>query len=110
MYRDLSQYITQRLAALGETPTSIAEQLGWGSAYLYNIINGQFRPSRKRSIELAEAFRDDPNIILALAEFYVPPNQDHNEYLDLLNSLDSESQCEALAYLVFLKWKEDHSV
>lgn len=109
MYRDLSQYIKERLLAIGETTPSISERLGWSQSYLYNIINGQYRPSRKRCIELAEQFGDDPNIILALANFYVPPDNDHTEFMELLNGLSETSRQAALDYLVFLKWKEDRS-
>lgn len=109
MYRDLSQYLSERIAAIGDTPSSLAERFGWGQTYLHNIINGQFRPSRRRCIQLAEAFGDDPNIILALAQFYVKPEQEHVAHLEMLNSLSLESQELALDYLQYLKWREDRN-
>lgn len=108
MYRDLSHYITTRLAAIGENASSLSERFGWGTTYLHNILNGQFRPSRKRCVQMAEAFGDDPNIILALAGFYIPQEQDHSDYLAMLNSLSPESQERAMRYLHFLKWEEDN--
>ena len=107
-YRGVSRYLTQRLAAKGETPASMSRPKGWGEAYISNIINGQSRPSQKRSIEIAEFFSDDPNIILSLAGYYVPPKNDHFEYITLLESLSPSSQEAALDFLHYLKWREDH--
>lgn len=109
-YRDISQYLIERLAAIGETATSLTERLGWGAAYLHNIINGQFRPSRQRCLELAEVFGDDPNILLSLAGFYVPSEAEYFDFFTLLNSLTPQSQDMALEYLAYLKWREDRAV
>lgn len=108
-YKDLYQYLTERISAIGENPTSLAERFGWSQSYLTNILNGQFRPSRKRCLTLAEAFGDDPNIILTLADFYVPPESDPliDEFMARLQSLTKESRQLALDYLDFLKFRED---
>ena len=102
-----SAAIGDTLVISGETPTSFADQNGWGAAYVHNILHGQFRPSKKRCLEMATAFGDDPNIILALAGFFVPPENDHHEFTTMLNGLSEKSQAEAIDYLQYLKWKED---
>lgn len=105
MYRDLSHYLVERLAACGDNAASLAERHGWSATYLNNIINGQFRPSRQRCLVLAADFGDDPNLILALAGFYVPG--DHQEqFIAALNSLTPDNQQAALDYLEYLKWRE----
>lgn len=109
MYRDLNHYLVERIAAIGETPTSLAERLGWGVSYIHNIINGQFRPSSKRCTELAQAFGDDPNIILALAGMYVPNAALHDNFIALLNGLSPAGQEAAFDYLLYLTWREDRS-
>lgn len=109
MYRNLAQYLNERITAIGETPASLAERFGWGVSYIHNIINGQFRPSSKRCVKLAEAFGDDPNIILTLANYQVPNTADNTQHLSLLNSLTQESRDAAIDYLEYLKWKEDRS-
>ena len=106
-YPDLIPYITRRLSEIGETPASMTEAKGWGASYIYNIINGQGRPSSKRCVEIAEFFGDDPNIILGLAGFYTPQTDTHDEYIALLNSLSVDSRKQALDYLRLLKLKED---
>ena len=110
--KNLQQYLTKRINAIGENPTSLAERLGWSKSYLTNMLNGQFRPSRKRCLVLADAFGDDPNIILTLTEFYVPPETDPviDEYVSRLRSLTKESRQLALEYLDFLKLREDSAL
>jgi hypothetical protein len=118
-YRSLSDYLERRINEVNArdqkhqiNPRSLSLEMGWAESYLSGIINGQYRPSRKRCVEIAERFGDDPNIILALAGFYVPQPDDPvvDEYMARLNNLSPESRRKALEYLDYLKYQEDSQI
>jgi len=94
---------------VGDNAASLSERLGWGTSYVANLLNGQFRPSRERCIALAEVFQDDPNIILALADYYRPPREDPliQEVTTMLNSLPDEALLKVREYVLFLKHLQD---
>jgi len=106
---DMVTYLTQRIEAIGETPTSLSRRLGWGNSYITNVMNEQFKPSEKRCKEISRAFGDDPNILLGLAGFYVPHefSPDEEALLSAYRSLRPRQQRDARRYLGYLKYVED---
>jgi len=109
VYTTIQSYLTGRIEAIGETPTSLARRLGWGDSYITNIINAQFKPSEKRCKVLSQTFGDDPNILLGLAGFYIPHEfgPDEEALLSAYRSLTPRSRREARKFLGYLKYLED---
>lgn len=111
-YSTLKEYIEARLDAIGETKAHLSQQLGWGPSYISNIISGQFKPNEDRCKTLARVFGDDPNIILALAGFYVPhqftPREDH--LLASFRSLEPRYQREVEKFIRFQKYLQDTEI
>ncbi len=109
MYQSLPKYLTERIEAIGETPSSLSRRLGWGESYITNIINEQFKPSEKRCKVLARTFGDDPNIILGLAGFYVPHEfgPEEEALLAAYRSLSTHHRIDTRRYMSYLKYVED---
>ena len=104
-YRTLADYITVRGRQMGLNTTSLSEALGFGRSYINSVVNGQFQPSKKRCWRIAEFFGDDPNIILGLAGYYEPPQQDSliTSLTQAINSLPRRLQRDLLRYAHYLK-------
>jgi len=110
-YQTIADYLRTRIDAIGHTPTSFSEALGWGKSYVSNVLNEQFKPSPERAREMADFLGDDPNIILSLAGYYTPADVDAKTVDALyqsIRSLTPESRDSAREFLEFLKWREDH--
>jgi len=109
-YRALAQYLRDRLEATNQSAYSASQSMGFSETYLNNILLGQYRPSEKRAVKIAKYFGDDPNIILELAGYYVPPSdrtkERAEEYAASLGGLDHDLQDDAVDYVHYLRWKQ----
>jgi hypothetical protein len=109
-YRDLGDYIRSRARDMKQDMTSLSLALGFGQSYINSVVNEQFVPSQKRCRLIAEYFGDDPNIILAFAGYYEPPEPDNPFLADLeqiARSLPRDAQQDLLRYAQYLKTSQD---
>jgi hypothetical protein len=102
-FKNLRDYLDQRLARDHTNQNAVSEAFGWRRNYLNSVYHGLFVPSRQRCDQLAKHFGDDPHILRILAGHESPPvdlsDRQVREIYDLARSLTPEHRREAIKLL-----------
>lgn len=101
-FADLADYITRRCDRDRTNPSAVSVRLGWARVYLGNAAAGVFQMSRGRCAELAQAFGDEPTLVLTLAGHVdLPPERDRwlDEVRVLAAAVPKPKRRQVLAYL-----------
>ncbi len=102
-FKNLRDYLDQRLARHKTNQNAMSEAMGWRRNYLNSIYHGLFEPSRKRCDQISKYFGDDPHILRILVGHESPPvdlsNRQVREIYDLAHSLTPAQRREAIRFL-----------